>query len=70
MSDIKKKELRKEVAEKFDLVPGFGIGEFAYRGRTYHMDQLTVAEVEELNKQGFKALKPKAAASATPATKP
>ncbi len=44
---------------KYNLTPGFGVGEFVFKGRSYHLDKMTVQDVDAIVAQGFDGVKAK-----------
>lgn len=67
MAEKKVLELKKEVADKYNVMPGIGVGACAFKGQTIHLDQLTVAEADELVAAGMDVLVAKKAAPAAKA---
>lgn len=67
MAEKKVLELKKEVADKYNVMPGIGVGACAFKGQTIYLDQLTVAEADELVAAGMDVLVAKKAAPAAKA---
>lgn len=56
---LKSGELPKEVAEKYTVAQGFGIGPCRHKGRNYDLTKITLEEADNLVKDGFNVLLPK-----------
>lgn len=75
MAENKKREKAKsgslltEVADKYTVIPGIGIGPMAFKGKTIDLSKVTVSEVEKLIENGFDVLVPKAPAKTITAGK-
>jgi len=50
--------LKKEVAEKYQVLAGHAVGEYHFKGRAIHLDRISVDEADKLVKQGFHYLVP------------
>lgn len=53
-----KKKLPEEVAGKYRVLDGHGIGEYQYRGQVVHLDLITLDEANKLVANGFPYLVP------------
>lgn len=58
-----KAKLPQEVAAKFTVIPGIGIGEFNFKGKKYDLATISVQEAEALVKDGCDILVPIKAAT-------
>ncbi|RVU01096.1 hypothetical protein EOD41_10810 [Mucilaginibacter limnophilus] len=48
-----KKQLQNDVAGKYQVLEGHGVGEYQYRGETVHLDALSLPEADRLVSKGF-----------------
>jgi hypothetical protein len=53
-----KTTLPQAVAAKFNLIPGIGIGEFYFKGKTYDLATISVEQAETLVADGCDILVP------------
>jgi hypothetical protein len=55
------KKLQNDVAEKYQVLKGHGIGEYHFSGHVVHLDRLNLEQADKLVKKGFPYLveKPK-----------
>lgn len=56
---VKSGELPAAVKEKYNVIPGVGIGEIAHRGKSYNLTNITLEEADQLVKDGCDILVPK-----------
>ncbi|HVW97508.1 MAG TPA: hypothetical protein VHA56_16160 [Mucilaginibacter sp.] len=61
-------KLKEEVARKYEVLAGHGVGEYRFAGQTVHLDKLTLEQADKLVKKGFPYLVKKAPAK--PAQEP
>jgi hypothetical protein len=58
MENKAEKKLKADVAEKYQVLKGHGVGEYHFKGQAIHLDRIDVARADELVGKGFVYLVP------------
>lgn len=58
----KRKSLPAEIASKYSMLKGHGVGEYYYKGHNVHLDKISLEYADQLVLQGFPYLVEKKAA--------
>lgn len=60
------KKLPEEVAKKYEVLKGHGVGEYHWNGHVVKLDVITAADADKLVKKGFPYLVAKSQVAAAP----
>lgn len=64
MNQIKSGSLPKDVSDRYDIIPGIGIGPIVFKGQNYDLTKITVDDAKQLSESGGVLVEKKSSAPA------